>query len=60
VVKFRNFKWLERTAVVKQNLYFLENQVVIGTDVAIRIDLNTVLKIVLGKWFGGMQTGLNV
>ena len=33
---------------MKLNLYFLENQV-IGTDVAIRIGLNTVIKIVLGK-----------
>jgi hypothetical protein len=48
VVKFWSFTWLERTAVVKQNLYFLENQA-IGTDVAIIIDLNAVLKIVLGK-----------
>jgi len=48
VVKFWSFTWLERTADVKKNLYFLENQI-IGTDMSIRIDLNTVLKIVLGK-----------
>jgi len=59
VVKYWGFTLLERTAVVKRNLHLLENQI-FGTDVAVRIDLNTVLKIVLGKGFGWVQTGLNV